>query len=433
MVNSFFLRTGLTVLSAMVVVVFVKGANAQTSRETPAPDFSDQDTNNAAGGRYVDPAPTPSEPQQSQNRIAPESESATANSSSALTIAKWGGAYGQAIERAIVKPFAKQNALTVQSVTHKAPRGKEISILENSETPPDLIELSAGALERACTQGLITNIDAAGLATSNEGESITDDFVVGGLHACGVGTFAWSSLFVSTATTKKGKRAMRLKNVFDAKLFPGKRVLVRSPRYLFETALLADGVAPEEIYPTLESTEGLERVFSVLDGLGSNVLWVKNISEALDLLKNGEAQFSQIFTGRLFYEQLNGSEFYPIFDGHVYAINYLAIPKKARHGDKALSLLKFATAPDRLAAVSSLYPYGPMRKSAALLVKSHALLNVPLDSYLTTRAQSLARGFALDEVWWEVNGAKMDQAFEGWLASKNSPPDSEDSSDTANP
>ena len=54
---------------------------------------------------------------------------------------------------------------------------------------------------------------------------------------------------------------------WDVKKFPGKRALRKGPKYTLEFALMADGVAPKDVYKVLAGKDGQDRAFKKLDEL----------------------------------------------------------------------------------------------------------------------------------------------------------------------
>lgn len=62
---------------------------------------------------------------------------------------------------------------------------------------------------------------------------------------------------------------------WDVEKFPGKRGLRKGAKYALEVALLADGVAPDELYDVLGTPEGVDRAFAKLDELRPNLIWWK--------------------------------------------------------------------------------------------------------------------------------------------------------------
>ena len=60
---------------------------------------------------------------------------------------------------------------------------------------------------------------------------------------------------------------------WDVAKYPGKRGLRRSAETNLEFALLADGVAPGDVYKTLRTSEGVDRAFRKLDQLKPYIVW----------------------------------------------------------------------------------------------------------------------------------------------------------------
>ena len=60
---------------------------------------------------------------------------------------------------------------------------------------------------------------------------------------------------------------------WDTKKFPGKRALRRGPKYALEFALMADGVAPKDVYEVLGTPEGVDRALAKLDEIKGDIIW----------------------------------------------------------------------------------------------------------------------------------------------------------------
>src|SRR5882724_13557559 len=73
------------------------------------------------------------------------------------------------------------------------------------------------------------------------------DFIPGSTSDCGVGMFA-SSIALAFNPDKLKNAPNSWTDFWDLRKYPGKRGLRRSAKYTLEIALLADGVAPSDIY-----------------------------------------------------------------------------------------------------------------------------------------------------------------------------------------
>jgi putative spermidine/putrescine transport system substrate-binding protein len=75
----------------------------------------------------------------------------------------------------------------------------------------------------------------------------TEDYVKGAIQPCGVGFFVWSTVLAYNAD-KLASAPTSWADFWDTKKFPGKRGLRKGAKYTLEFALMADGVAPKDVY-----------------------------------------------------------------------------------------------------------------------------------------------------------------------------------------
>ena len=73
----------------------------------------------------------------------------------------------------------------------------------------------------------------------------------------------------------------------------------KQPEYALESALLADGVSPDQIYTTLATPEGVDRAFKKLDEIKPNLLWWESGAQPLQYLASGEVVMATAFNGRV--------------------------------------------------------------------------------------------------------------------------------------
>src|SRR6202034_1300511 len=124
-------------------------------------------------------------------------------------------------------------------------------------------------------------------------------------------------------------------------------------------ALLADGVAPGEIYSTLASEAGLARAFAKLASLGSSLTWYDRDGEAPERIRDGEAAFATALNGQLYDPKQTGPAPGVIWDRQLYEFDAFGIPAGDPKKETALDFIRFATGSKPAAGVASLYPVGP--------------------------------------------------------------------------
>lgn len=333
-----------------------------------------------------------------------------------LMIASWGGAYGESQKRAYFKPFHAETGIAIEVIFHKG--GLDILTAQDESRRPkwDLVDLGSAALERACRDGALEKLDASALAAADDGTSASDDFFPGTLHECGVPSVAWSSAIVFDKRAFRKNAPGTAKDFFDIKRYPGKRVLPRGPKYTLELALMADGMAPGEVYDALASDEGVERAFKKLDEIKDHVIWWDQAQEPLKLLASQDAAMALAFNGRIFSAIVaQNKPFGLIWDAQVFDLDLWAILKGSAHKDTALQFIAFATKPDRLATQAQWFPYGPVRRSALKLIGKHPEVDVDMAQYIPTSKDNFKRALRLDAIWWQEHEAELKTRFGDWV------------------
>ncbi len=344
-----------------------------------------------------------------------------------LMVASWGGAYGESQKRAYFTPFQAETGIAIEVISHKG--GLDILTARDESLRPkwDLVDLDPATLERACRGGALEKLDASALAAAGDGTSASDDFLPGMLHECGVPSVAWSSAIVFDKRAFKKKAPRTAKDFFDIKNYPGKRVLPRGPEYTLELALMADGMAPDEVYDALAGSEGVERAFKKLDAIKDQIIWWDRAREPLELLASRKAAMALAFNGRIFSAIVAESKpFGLIWDAQVFDLDLWAIPKGSAYKASALEFIAFATTPERLAQQAQWFPYGPVRKSALKLIGKHPEVDVDMAKYIPTSKDNFKRALRRDAMWWQENGAELKTRFGNWAAGEDVPgPDAE--------
>ena len=337
-----------------------------------------------------------------------------------ITIASWGGAYQQSQNRALFAPFAKATGIRIRTARHTG----TVSMLEKLASvwaSWDVADVSSLVAEEGCRKGLLEPIDTTSLAPAPDAAPPDSDFLPGALTRCAVASVAWSSLIVYDNHRFAKRRPSKLRDFFDIKRFPGKRAMPRGPRYALEMALMADGVAREDVYDLLATEEGLARAFAMLERIREHVVWWTRPEEALALLARGEVAMAVAFSGRVFKEiGVHSRPWSIIWDGQIYDLDYWVIPKGAASKREAMRFIAFATRPDRLAEQTRWFPYGPLRRSALKDVGRHPVLGIDMVPFLPTAPENLASALRLDRRWWHANEPRLKRRFAAWLAGSDS-------------
>jgi putative spermidine/putrescine transport system substrate-binding protein len=134
-----------------------------------------------------------------------------------------------------------------------------------------------------------------------------------------------------------GEHPENLEDIFDTERFPGKRCLFNYPQYgaTLEVALIADGVAPEDLYPL-----DIERALRKLDTIRDDIVWWDNGTKSIQYLIDGECSIGLTWNGRAFSRIKNDDVPVGMAWGNALIhTGYLAIPKGAPNMENAQALV----------------------------------------------------------------------------------------------
>ncbi len=165
-----------------------------------------------------------------------------------ITVISLGRADQAALTKAYYRPFREATGIDVKSFSYDGQTTEFEKMAKTGKTVWDVIQVDSRTPELGCKQGLFEKLDSTKIG--NLGDSIP-----GAVSECGVGIFAWSTALAYDASKVNGAPSSWA-DFWDVKKYPGKRGLRRSAKYTLEIALLADGVAPADVYKVLAVASG---------------------------------------------------------------------------------------------------------------------------------------------------------------------------------
>jgi len=339
-----------------------------------------------------------------------------AQAQNTLSVATWGGAYGQSQEIAFFEPFAKETGTVIATEIYDGSLAKLKGMIDGSGTPVDVVDVSSSALGTLCKGGLLETIEVSSLGAGPDGGSVEEDFLTGALSDCGVASVAWSTAVAFDRQAFGKGEPTEISALLDTARFPGKRALPKNPRYTLELALLADGVPPESVYSELGTEAGADRAFAALDKIKDHVVLWDKAGQPITWLLDQKVVMAAGYSGRIFRAAVGDRHIGVLWDGQIYEVDAWAIPKTSSNKKEAMRFISFATSPARLAEQAQLIAYGPMRKSAVQLVGKHPIINVEMQEFLPTAPENFKKALKFDDSWWQQNGEALSTRFAAWAS-----------------
>jgi len=328
-----------------------------------------------------------------------------------LTFSSFTGPYMRSQMLGFVRPYEEKTGTRV-FVEHYAGGIEEIrDQVESANVVWDVVDLIQSDMLRACDEGLLENLETIALPAGRDGTPAKDDFVDGALHKCGVGMIVWATAFAYDKSAFGDAVPGKIADFFDTDTYPGPRAIRNDPSVIMEWALIADGVAPQDVYKTLETEDGVKRALAVMDRIRPGLQLWANGREPVRMLNGKEAVMTSIWatTGAVAARE-PGADFAIGWDGRVIEVELFGIPKGSRNKEAAIEFIKFASSTESLASMATYHPNGPARKSSLALLSDDVLAqlpNNPAAGDLTT--------IRADAVWWSKNHAALKEAFDAWF------------------
>ncbi|PZU90691.1 MAG: spermidine/putrescine ABC transporter substrate-binding protein [Chelatococcus sp.] len=319
-----------------------------------------------------------------------------------LTVVSWGGNYQDAQRKIYFKPFADKTGKPVLDESWDGGVGV-IQAKVKAGTPNwDAVQVEADELAIGCADGLYEKLDWTKLGGK-------DKFLASAVSDCGVGAIVWSTL-LSYDSEKLKTAPTSWADFWDTKKFPGKRALRRGPKYALEFALMADGVAPKDVYKTLREKGGVDRAFKKLDELKGDIVWWESGAQPLQLLKSGQVVMTSAYNGRISgINKTEGTKFKTVWPGSIYAVDSWVILKGSPNKDAAMDFIAFASLPENQSKLPQDIAYGLPSKAAAAAVPADLAADLP------TAPQNLENAIAIDVDYWNDNIEDLTKRFNAWV------------------
>jgi putative spermidine/putrescine transport system substrate-binding protein len=320
-----------------------------------------------------------------------------------LTVVSWGGAYQDAQREVYFKPFMATGTKMAEE-SWDGGVGTLRAKVQGGNNNWDVVQVESEELLLGCEEGLYEKLDWSKLGGK-------DKYMPDAVNDCGVGAIVYSFVLAYDGDKIKGDAPKGWADFWNVQKWPGKRALRKGPKTTLEIALMADGVAPADVYKTLATDAGVERAFRKLDQLKPNLVWWEKGSQPPQLLASGEVAMTDAYNGRIAAaNDKDRKNFKIVWNNNLYTIDSWVIMKGTPNSADAYKYLAFVNDPQRQKDLPKHIPYGPTTKAATALVDKATL------SQLATAPENIRTALPIDDKFWLENLDKLNQRFNAWVA-----------------
>jgi putative spermidine/putrescine transport system substrate-binding protein len=325
-----------------------------------------------------------------------------------LSVACWGGDYQEAQKLAIFTPFEESTGVSIQ--IKQADLGRIKSQIEDEEVTTDLLTVPTEDVLNLARENYLTAIDYKVV----DATALFDDIVQ--QYAVGLAYFSTIIVF----PTGSSSAPQNWESFWDVppvasgeKPEPqNARALHKSPIGTLEFALLADGVARDELYPL-----DVDRAFLSLDKIRASVVdWYEDGKQPVELVVAGQAGMASAWNVRAAQLQVTEEIRVQWYDGMLSADSWV-VPRGAPNTDVAMDLINYSTRATPNANFSRLVPYGPVNPESLNLLRPDRLAILP--SSAPNRSVQFVENFN----WWSDNKEALTERFNEWLLNEPKAPE----------
>ena len=175
------------------------------------------------------------------------------------------------------------------------------------------------------------------------------------------------------------------------------------PSDIIEIALIADGVAPKDVYPC-----DVERAFKALDRIKPAVShWIAQTAQTVSLIQSNETDFTFTYTTRVTDMQRAGVPIGFSFQQNILGVGWAGVVKGTPRKEAAMRLCAYIARPELQVAMANLTGNAPCY--------AHALSKVEPEARKWMPEVGDANNLFVDPQWWDTRVEDLTRRFKEWL------------------
>lgn len=263
----------------------------------------------------------------------------------------------------------------------------------------DIVEFGAAQCARGAVEGLYEKLDLSVIDVKDLAPGSYSDYYVGSTVFSVV--LAWNDKAIGANPPQSWA------DFWNVVRFPGARSLRKTARGTLETALLADGVAPDKLYPL-----DLDRAIASLRKIKPNIkAWWGSGAESQQFMKDGGIEMIGAWNARIDSVVTDGAPFKYTYNQGIMDFGCWAIVKGSKKKDLAMKILAEFVKPEYQAEMSVLSKYG----AANTKILETGKISPEAAKLLPTAPDNLKREVFLNAEWWAKNGPVAIERFSQFL------------------
>ena len=304
-----------------------------------------------------------------------------------IVLWNWGGDAVKCHTDAFGTPFSKESGLGFKIDTSGPLQGKIKEMVESKNVTADVADADA--------------FDAIALGKSGHLEAIDYSVVdkkkvlEGFAWEHGVSIIFYGYAFMYDTERFNDNPPTTWADFFNTRDYPGKRSLYKWANGAIEGALMADGVAKDQVYPC-----DLDRALNKIKSIKEDSFYWGSGSAAQQMIVNGEVSMGMVWLNRAKVVEADTNDRFRLNMNQAIAMPGAYIVPKGNPAGRA-NIMKFIAScqtPERQIDLLQCHGMTPANPAA------FAMIPDDLKRFAVTSEENLSRVLLNDPVWWAENG-----------------------------
>lgn len=310
-----------------------------------------------------------------------------------LVLVNWGGDATKAYDKAYGQPFEKATGTVVKEDGTGPTEGAIAAQFKSGKPTWDIVDADPFSAISLGHQGMMEPIDYAVVDKAKMRPGFIWDYAAS--------TYFFSYILAYDAQKFGNNPPKSMADFFDTKSFPGKRTMYKWGAGMWEAALMADGVAPEKLYPL-----DLKRAHDKIAAFKDNVVsyWGGG-AESQQVMLSGDASMGLIWSTRAaVLDKDSGGQIKFIWDQGLISPGAMAVIKNNPAGKaSAMAFIASTTDPSKQLVMFQMLGQGPANPATDALIPADQKKYNPVDP------ANMKVQVPLDMPWYaEDYGAALD-------------------------
>lgn len=313
-----------------------------------------------------------------------------------IVLANWGGDAVGHFTKAFAEPWEADHGVDVVIDGSGPSQGKIRNMVESGAVTWDICDSGGGSSIQLGNAGYLREIDY----------SIVDrrKLLPGMDFQWGVTNYLYSFVLAYDTRAFPGRPPRSWADFFDIEAFPGKRALLKDVMAHLEVALMAAGLAKQEVYPLTPAKEKL--ALDAIRRILPHTIFPASGAESQQFMRNRDVVMGCFWNTRVksIHEETRGLWDWTWNQG-VLVPGAWVVPKGNPAGDSVWPFIASMQTPERQVTLFERFGNAPANPAASALVRAE------LRRFNATDPENYAHQLPLDSAWYGSNYARINKDY----------------------